>query len=157
VNELNDLLSRLILADIEFVVVGGFGGILHGSSYTTRDLDVCAVLTPANVEKLRASFKDLHPVHRHNPNRLSFLENPAPGAPVKNLYLTTDLGPLDVLSEITGVGDYARVASRAVDVEMFGHRVRVIGIEDLIAAKETLGREKDLLAAKELRAILDRR
>jgi hypothetical protein len=40
---------------------------------------------------------------------------------------------------------------------MFGHRVRVIGLEDLIAAKEALGRDKDLLAAKELRAILERR
>jgi predicted nucleotidyltransferase len=41
-------------------------------------------------------------------------------------------------------------------IELFGNRVRVIGIEDLIAAKEALGREKDLLAAKELRAILER-
>ncbi|HEX6638955.1 MAG TPA: hypothetical protein VF033_14965 [Steroidobacteraceae bacterium] len=43
-----------------------------------------------------------------------------------------------------------------VEVELFGSRVRVIGLEDLIAAKEALGREKDLLAAKELRAILER-
>jgi hypothetical protein len=44
-----------------------------------------------------------------------------------------------------------------VEVELFGNRVRVISIEDLITAKEALGREKDLLAAKELRAILERR
>jgi predicted nucleotidyltransferase len=60
------------------------------------------------------------------------------------------------MSSITGVGDYARVAASAIEVELFGQRVRVISIEDLIVAKEALGREKDLLAAKELRAILDR-
>ena len=70
-----------------------------------------------------------------------------------NLYLNTDLGTLDLLSRITGVGDYARVARDAVEVELFGRRVRAISLDDLIAAKEALGRDKDLIAAKELRAI----
>jgi predicted nucleotidyltransferase len=60
------------------------------------------------------------------------------------------------MSSITGVGDYARVAASAIEVELFGRRVKVIGLDDLIAAKEALGRDKDLLAAKELRAILER-
>lgn len=154
--ELNGLLQRLIDADVDFVIVGGFGGVLHGSSLVTRDLDVCAVLTPDNLEKLRHAFKDLRPTHRHSPQRLSFLDVPEQGASLKNLYLQTDLGPLDLLGSITGVGDFERVSSRAVEVELFGRRVRVIGLEDLIAAKEALGREKDLLAAKELRAILER-
>ena len=154
--ELNRLLQRLIDADVEFVIVGGFGGVLHGSSLVTRDLDVCSVLTAENVEKLRRSFGDLNPTHRHSTQRLSFLDNPAPGVEVKNLYLQTDFGPLDLLGEITGVGAYERVASRAVKVTLFGHEVQVISIEDLIAAKEALGREKDLLAARELRAILER-
>jgi hypothetical protein len=33
----------------------------------------------------------------------------------------------------------------------------VISLEDLIAAKEALGREKDILTAKELRSIAARR
>ena len=155
-SELNRLLQRLIEADVEFVIVGGFGGVLHGSSLVTRDLDVCALLTPTNVEKLRAAFREFNPSHRHSSGRLSFLENPEPGIELKNLYLQTDLGPLDLMSSITGVGDYARVAASAIEVELFGHRVKVISIEDLIAAKEALGRDKDLLAAKELRAILQR-
>jgi hypothetical protein len=157
VSELNRLLLRLVQADVDFVIVGGFGGVLHGSSLVTRDLDVCAVLTPTNIEKLRLAFRDLHPTHRHNPQRLSFLDNPEPGSSLKNLYLQTDLGPLDLMGSITGVGDYERVALRSLEVDLFGSRVRVISIEDLIAAKEALGREKDLLAAKELRAILERR
>lgn len=155
-SELNRLLQRLIESEVAFVIVGGFGGVLHGSSLVTRDLDVCALLTPANVEKLRGAFRELNPRHRLSSGRLSFLESPEPGTPLNNLYLKTDLGPLDLMSSITGVGDYARVAASAIEVELFGHRVKVISIEDLIAAKEALGRDKDLLAAKELRAILER-
>lgn len=155
-SELNKLLLRLIDTNIEFVIVGGFGGMLHGSSLVTRDLDVCAVLTASNVEKLRSAFRDLHPVHRHTPQRISFLDNPEPAVALKNLYLQTDLGPLDLMSSITGVGDFDRVASQSIEVTLFGARVRVIGLEDLIAAKVAMGREKDLLAAKELRAIREK-
>jgi predicted nucleotidyltransferase len=157
VSELNQLLKQLIDADVEFVIVGGFGGVLHGSSLVTRDLDVCAVLSSANVEKLRLAFRQHHPVHRHTPQRLSFLDNPDAGTDLKNLYLQTDLGPLDLMSSITGVGDFNRVRAGSVEVELFGSKVRVIGVEDLIAAKEALGREKDLLAVKELRVILARK
>ena len=156
VTELNRLLQRLQDAEVSFVIVGGFGATLHGSTLLTRDLDVCAVLTAANVEKLREAFRDLHPAHRHTPQRLSFLDNPTPPTDLKNLYLQTDLGALDLLGAITGVGDFERVLAGSVEVELFGRRVRVIGIEDLIKAKEALGREKDLLAVKELRAILER-
>jgi predicted nucleotidyltransferase len=156
VTELNRLLQRLFDANVDFVIVGGFGAMLHGSSLVTRDLDVCAVLTPDNLEKLRSTFRDLHPTHRMTSQRISFLENPEPGTGLNNLYLQTDLGPLDLMSSITGVGDFSRVAAGSIEVELFGHRVRVIGLEDLILAKQALGREKDLLAVKELRAILEK-
>jgi hypothetical protein len=48
------LLRVLCDADIDFVIVGGFVAMLHGSAPLTRDLDVCAVLTAENVSKLRA-------------------------------------------------------------------------------------------------------
>ena len=155
-NELNRLLQRLIAADVEFVVVGGFAAVLHGSSMLTRDLDVCAVLSIENIEKLRAAFADLHPVHRMTTERWSFLDHPAPGVGLNNLYLQTDLGPLDLLGAITGIGDYASVRKRAVEVELLGHRVAVIGLEDLIHAKEALARPKDRIVALELRALMDR-
>lgn len=74
--ELNRLLQILSRADIPFVIVGGFAGILHGSSLVTRDLDVCTVLTDEHVAKLRNVLKDLNPTHRFTPQRLSFLQNP---------------------------------------------------------------------------------
>jgi predicted nucleotidyltransferase len=157
VTELNQLLQRLAEAKIDFVIVGGFAAMLHGSSLLTRDLDVCAILTSENVEKLREVFRELHPVHRMTSPRISFLDNPDSGIPLNNLYLQTDLGPLDLLSKITGVGDFERVRAASIQVELFGQTVNVMAIEDLIQAKQAIGREKDWLAVKELRAIVEKK
>lgn len=155
--ELNRLLQRLCDADIEFVIVGGFAAMLHGSALLTRDLDVCAVLTDENVAKLRDTLRELNPTHRFTPQRLSFLDNPDPGVPLRNLYLQTEWGPVDILTSITGVGEFDRVRASSVEIEIFGRRCRVLAIEDLIDAKEALGREKDRLSVKELRAIQEKK
>jgi hypothetical protein len=155
--QLHHLIQRLTDAEIDFVIVGGFAGILHGSTLVTRDLDVCAVLSRENVAKLREVLRDLNPTHRQTPQRLSFLDNPGSDVEVKNLYLGTSLGPLDILGSIKGVGDYARVREASVAIEIFGRPCRVIAIKDLISAKESLARPKDLLAAQELRAILEQK
>jgi len=88
--------------------------------------------------------------------KLSFLDHADRDDTLKNLYLQTELGPVDLLSSITGVGDFPRVRESSIEMELFGRRCRVISLEDLIRAKEALGREKDLLAAKELRAIAEK-
>lgn len=155
--ELNQLLQTLCDADVDFVVVGGFAAMLHGSSMLTRDLDVCAVLTDASVAKLRMAFRELHPTHRQTPQRLSFLDTPDPGVPLKNIYLQTDLGPLDILGSITGFNDISEIKQNAVRFDLFGRQILVISIDDLIRAKEALGRPKDLLVAQELRAIFEKK
>jgi hypothetical protein len=48
------------------------------------------------------------------------------------------------------------VRSASIEIELFGRRCRVISVDDLIQAKEALARDKDLLAAKELRAIREK-
>jgi len=58
---------------------------------------------------------------------------------------------------VLGIGDYHALTKNAVEIPLFGRRCRVISLEDLIKAKEALGREKDLLTAKELRAIAAKR
>ena len=153
---LSQLLQRLCDADIDFVVVGGFAGLIHGSTLVTRDLDVCAFLSHEDVARLREALRDLHPTHRLTPQKLSFLTNPDSGVPVRNLYLETEIGTVDVLSSVLGVGDFGRVRAESVEIQLFGRRCRVISLDDLIRAKEALGREKDLLAAKELRAIREK-
>ena len=151
------LLQRLADAGLDFVIVGGFAAVSHGSAYLTRAVDICAVLTGENVEKLRRTLADWNPRHRMTPQRLSFLTHPPAGQPVNNLYLQTDMGVVDVISSVLGVGDFPRLRDQAEELEIDGRIYRVISLEDLIKAKEALGREKDLLTAKELRAIQAKR
>lgn len=155
--DLTTLLRRIVEAGLDFVIIGGFAAVTHGSSYVTRDVDICAVLTPENIEKLRVALAEWNPKHRMTPQRLSFLSHPPPGGAVNNLYLETDKGVVDVLSSVLGVGDFERLRSTATEVEVEGIRYRVMSLEDLILAKEAMGREKDLLTAKELRAIAAKR
>jgi hypothetical protein len=42
-------------------------------------------------------------------------------------------------------------------IDLFGRRCRLISLDALIRAKEALGREKDLLSVKELKAIREKR
>ena len=156
-HKLHLLLNRLADASVEFVVVGGYAAVIHGSASVTNDVDVCAVLSSENVEKIRDALRDLHPVHRQTHKRLSFADHPAPGQALLNLHLETDDGIIDILSSILGVGDFARLKERAVEVPLFGRKCAVISLEDLIAAKEAVGRERDLLTVKELRAIAAKR
>ena len=147
------LLELLAGGDVEFVVVGGYAAVLHGSSYITQDLDICIVCSPENIDHLRRLLKDLDQRRRMTAQKLSFLETPHPGTELKNIYLRTSLGVLDILSEVFGVGGFERLKVDAREVTLGGKTVRVMSIHDLIAGKEALGRDKDLLVAKELRAI----
>jgi len=150
---LSDLLSILSQSNIDFVVVGGFAGVLHGSTLVTRDLDLCTLLTPEHIAKLKLVLKDFHPKHRMTPNKLPFSEIPPEGQSLNNLYLETDLGVVDFLTSITGVGDFERIRSKTKEVEIRSQKINFINLEDLIKAKEAMNRDKDRLAVKELRAI----
>lgn len=151
------LLAKLADAGLEFVIVGGYAAVSHGSAYVTKVVDICIIFSAENVGKLRQALSGLNPVHRMTPQKLSFLRYPPANQPLQNLYLQTDMGVVDILSSVLGVGDFKRLREKAEALEVDGHAFQVISLEDLIQAKEAMGREKDLLTAKELRAIAAKR
>jgi predicted nucleotidyltransferase len=155
--DFSQLLSRLADAGLDFVIVGGFAATTHGSAYLTKDVDICLVLSDENIARLRDALTGLNPRHRMTPQKLSFLTHPPAGQSLQNIYLQTDLGIIDVLTSVLGVGDFANLRSRAEDIEVDGRIFHVISLDDLITAKEAMGREKDLLTAKELKAIRAKR
>src|SRR5690606_3733551 len=104
--DFSQLLAKLADSGFEFVIVGGYAAVAHGSARVTRDIDICAGLTAENIEALRTALAEWHPRHRMTPQKLSFLTTPPPGSVLKNLYLETDVGMIDVLSSVLGVGDF---------------------------------------------------
>ncbi|MCB0411004.1 MAG: hypothetical protein KDD22_00665 [Bdellovibrionales bacterium] len=152
--DLNQLLKVLLSNNLDFLIVGGFAAVVHGSSHVTKDLDISMILTSENVEHLRRALKDLEPYHRMKPNqKLSFLTEPKETSNLKNIYLETKAGILDVVSIDETIGSFGELKSRALEVELFGYRCRVLSLEDLISVKEKLKRPKDLIVLEELKAL----
>jgi hypothetical protein len=104
-----DLLKRLNKHNVEFVLVGGMACVIHGSQVVTQDVDICAPLTPENITGLLAALAGINLRFRMGADLRPLPDAPEALAGFSNLYLVTDLGQLDVLSEIAGVGDYSQV------------------------------------------------
>ena len=155
-SDLRLLLERLTQHRLEFVLVGAYAAIAHGASVVTRDIDVCSPFTPENLFRLRDTLADLHPVHRLTPQRLPLELNEENVTWLKNLYLETDLGSVDVLSEIIAVGGYDTVRARSIVVKFPFGDVRVMDLDSLIATKSHLNRLQDKLAIPQLLAIKER-
>lgn len=74
-----------------------------------------------------------------------------------NFTLTTSLGAVDLLGEITGGGGYDDLLPHSVRLHLFGVECFCLGLERLIRVKRAAGRPKDLEAIAELEAILEER
>src|SRR5437016_1338806 len=96
--EAKGLLLRLRDQKVEFVIIGGVCGVLHGSPIVTFDLDICCRFTVENLRRVESAVKDLHPVHRLTANKLPLELTDELCGRLQNLYLSTDLGILDCLS-----------------------------------------------------------
>jgi predicted nucleotidyltransferase len=154
---LGNLLKYLLENKLDFVLIGGFAGVLHGSSSVTKDVDICALLSTEQIDKLRQILRPLNPKHRMTPQKLSFMTNPIGNQVLNNLYLDTDLGQLDILTEVKGVGGFEEIATRSVTVEVFGYPCKIMSMDDLIASKKAMGRDKDKIVLRELEIIRKRK
>ena len=94
-----------------------------------------------------------------------YLRGAPPGLPFRwnvetlsrglNFTLETRLGDIDLWGMIAGGGDFETLLPHSIEIEVFGHTIRVLGLEKLIEVKRAGGRPKDLEAIAELEAIRD--
>jgi hypothetical protein len=150
------LLTRLQGSGLEFVVIGGVCVVYHGAPLATFDLDVCCPFGGENVQRIASAVKDLHPVHRLTTNKLPLEETRSSFGELKNLYLQTDLGKLDCLSEVAGVGNFEAVLEQSVAAIFSYGEFRFLSLDALIASKRAVGRERDLDAVRRLLAIKEK-
>ncbi len=147
------LLHRLAKAQIDFVIVGGYAAIIHGCNYVTQDIDICCVFNSDSLLSLQDALTDLHSVHRMTPNRLPLRLTPENVDQFKNLYLDTDLGRLDCLSAIDGLGDFTRVKKASELIEVEGMQLYVLSIDALLQTKRAMNRPRDQEHIRQLEAI----
>ena len=154
-NDFERILTSLRSADVAFVIVGGVAATVHGSARLTSDVDVVYERSRANIERLVRALTPLNPYLRGAPAGLPFKFDVETVRRGLNFTLTTEAGPMDVLGEITGIGDYSAVLAVSEELALYGAPYRCINLDALIVSKRAAGRPKDIEAVAELELIRD--
>ncbi len=148
-------IQRLCDAGVDFVVIGGWAAIFHGSAHITNDLEICYSRDRENLARLAGALAPYHPRPRGFPDGLPFVWDAATLSNGTVFTLTTDLGIIDLLAEISGVSDYGDARAASLEVEAFERRIRALNLQALIQSKRAAGRPKDLLVLPELEGLLE--
>ncbi|HKV26548.1 MAG TPA: nucleotidyl transferase AbiEii/AbiGii toxin family protein [Candidatus Acidoferrum sp.] len=152
---LHGTLTALHAAQVEFVLIGGAAFQLQGGARPTEDLDFCYSRTTENIRRLAEALEPFHPRLRNAPEGLPFRFDASTIAHGLNFTLNTDLGAMDFLGEVSGIGDYAKVKAASELIVVLGIPRQVLTLEGLLKAKLAAGREKDLEAIKEIESLLE--
>jgi len=157
VTDFERLLQALAAGSVEYILIGGLAANAHGAIRTTRDVDIVYARSQANLERLETTLAPLRPYLRGAPPGLPFqLDVPTLQSGL-NFTLTTDLGELDLLGEVSGGGRYEDLLADSETLDLFGVSCRCLGLDALIRVKRAAGRPKDFEAVAELEALAEER
>lgn len=151
--DLEKLLTCLAGSGVAFVIIGGVAATVHGSAYVTYDLDICYARNRSNLDRLAEALAPYHPRLRDVPEAVPFFWDARTLQRGMNFTLKTDLGDIDLLGEVTGIGAFEQVRAASIPVELFDIECAVLSLEGLIVAKRAAGRPKDHLVLPELEAL----
>lgn len=150
------ILRQLDADGVEFVLIGGIAGRIHGSPTVTNDLDVCYRRTKVNCERLANTLWELGARLRDLPAALPTRIDASTIWQGHNFTFVTNAGFFDCLAspEEGATTGYEALASNAEPVSIAGATVLVCSLEDLIRMKQAAGRAKDLIEVEVLKAVL---
>ncbi len=137
-----EILRTLSGHKVDFIVVGGICGVLHGAPVTTFDLDLVHSRSQDNLNRLISALEELDAYYRGRGDQrlkpgLSHLSSP------EHQLLMTTFGPLDLLGAI-GIGhSYDDLMKHTVVLEVGGLQVQVLDLETLIEVKKETISDKD--------------
>lgn len=154
--EPEQILGRLVEAEVRFVVIGGLAAQAHGSTSITRDLDICFDRDEANVRRLTAALRSL-----------SAKRSDATGSPNLSALKRAEIarydtphGRLDLIARPDFEIDFDRLVRGAITTDVDGHSIKFAALDDVIAMKRLAGRPKDRVELEILGALreeIDRR
>lgn len=153
--ELRALVELLDRHAVDFLVIGGIAGIIHGSAHPTYDLDVLYARDDKNLERMAAALREIHVSLIDAPKDLPFQVDVRSLAAGSNFTFESDLGRFDILGHADGMRDYETMRADSTLEDLWGFTVRTSSIPDLIRMKRAAGRPKDKAMAEELIAIAE--
>ena len=150
-----ELVRRLLEADVKFVLIGGLAAQAHGSTSLTSDLDIVPSWDRDNLRKVARILSDIAAV-RHG---VAADAPPLPPLDERALLagavftLTTEYGRFDLLANPDPGFDFDSLMRTGAEHEFLGHRLQVASLDDLIAMKRAAGRPKDRVELEILGAL----
>lgn len=138
---------------VRYVLIGGLAAVAHGAPLVTQDIDLCYARDGDDLERLTAALREVHACLRGADRDLPFRLDAKTLHAGYTFTLSTDVGWIDLLGTPAGTAGYEDLARTADTFELFGHRVLVASVDDIIRMKRAAGRPKDVLALEELAAL----
>lgn len=134
-DDFQDFINCLEKSKVKYILVGGYSVVLHGYPRTTGDMDIWVEKSESNYNLLKIAFYDF-------------------GMPImdQEIFLSNEVDvftygrppqAIDLMTECKGLlFENAYVNSKIITVDSIN--VRLIHYNDLITAKKSAGRHKDL-------------
>lgn len=144
-SDFKDLLAALCRHEVSFLLVGGYAVMFHSEPRFTKDIDLWIKPERSNATRLRDALVDFGAwletmsIEDFCEERVMFQIGIAPTR-------------VDLLTSLPGL-EFDACWQRRITASLAGSSVPVIGLEDLITAKQIAGRDQDLLDLKKLRSL----
>ena len=140
---------------VDFIVIGGIAARAHGSPRVTQDVDAVYSRLNGNIDRIVVTLAPFNPYLRGAPPGLPFEWSVKSVTAGLNFTLTTTIGDIDLLGEVTGGGRYEDLVAHSITADAFGFPTRFVSLQWLIRLKRAAGRPKDLEALAELELLLE--
>ena len=148
VSRFEDLLVRLVRAEVDFCVVGGLAVILCGYVRVTEDVDILISESPSNVRRMLDVLTGWGEGWARELKPEEFL-------PQEGALRLNDVLDLDIFTRMRGHSlDDFRPRLRLFATQ--GTRIPYLAPEDLIALKQGSWRDKDQIDVLAMREVLQR-
>lgn len=153
--DIRGILEELAREGVDFLIIGGVAVGFHGYVRATKDVDVVPAPDPQNLARLARVLKELD-AQVDGAEEFEDEELPDPLDPEVlglggNWVLRTRLGRFDIMQWIGEDALWGKLSQAAIETEIGGLVVKVVGYEDLVALKEYAGRPEDLIDLQRLR------
>lgn len=145
-SDFRDLLRALSAARARFLIVGGYAVIHHTEPRFTKDLDVWIEPTAANAKRVIRALQAFG-APTNNLTARDFEE--------ANIIYQIGVAPVrvDILTSVPGL-EFGPAFRRSVMTTYDDVPVRILSLQDILAAKRTAGRPQDVLDAERLERAL---
>jgi len=151
--DIQKILKSLNAHKVKYIIVGGTAAIAQGSVHLTFDFDICYAREKENLENLVKALTPFHPYLRGAPRDLPFIFDARTLKAGLNFTFSTDVGDIDIIGELSGIGYYDEVIKLSEETEIYNQKCYVLTLEGLIQNKKAVARKKDLELLTELEAL----